>query len=259
MTRPTPSRAARYTVQGLLAIGAVTLGIWGISMNIGNDAQAQSEGADGGSAAVEPLDPVVYSHARAVQKAAALSADDLAALDLSQSQAEAVLGRLATWCESNKQRLVDTESAIFAAERDLTLYHRQKRTGQATQQELASYTDKTLALKSAIEARQALMLEGGADAIGAVPGKTAAWQHASSHARNLPVELRHITSIDKNRFVQLDATAKQQGIKLEAAMSFQEKQALDAVRQRIKSKKQTMLAAEQAALPDPDDQAEVLE
>lgn len=84
-------KARRYTMQGLL--GLATLGLVATVVITAADRSAPALASVADEQA-EPLDLLLYSNATLLRRRASLQDKDLAALDLTQAQAEAVLGRL---------------------------------------------------------------------------------------------------------------------------------------------------------------------
>ena len=71
------------------------------------------------TAALPPLDPVLYSQLRELRATAALTTDDLAAVDCSEQQAEAALSALRAWALVNAVRIREANDNHRAAQRSL--------------------------------------------------------------------------------------------------------------------------------------------
>lgn len=248
MTRLTTSRATRYTVQGLLALGAVGLGIWGVILNIGGDAQAQTAERE------EPrqIDPVVYAMVQTICRTSALTDDDLAALDLSEEQTTAALTALVDWCEANASRHEQAHQQVIIAQRTLAQLERDARNGNGPPNPDDGITGARQALDTARSALTAIRKEGAEHAVGAgAPNQVAKWQKAYALVEVLPADLRHVSTMDPQRLKSLYEDMARRGIPMDEALSHAEQQERQAIRRRVASNRAMVQAAVATAAPAP--------
>jgi len=253
MTILTTPRSRRYTVQGLVCLGLIGSGAWALVTNLQSDAQAQTVAPAIAQDQAPGLDMAVYSDAQRIRRSAGLSAMDLAALQLSQAECEAVLGRLVTWCETNGDALANADARVHAAQREQNNLHRATRTGQASEIHLASRDQVAQVLAQAVDTRDQLMEQGAAYAMQAVPGRGVAWQRATQLRGDAPTELRYVSTMDSDRLQSLEAEAQRLGQGVEQVLSFSEKQEVTAIRQRLIQQMPLVRAAEEVALPLPEE------
>ena len=246
--QPAPSRTKRWTIQSLLAVSVLGLGTAGVMTYIdqGNPVEAAQAEAE-----PEAISLLTYSHVEQLRRSGGLSNEDLAALDMDETEAAAVLTRLADWCKVNEEALSDSQRSVARAQNEVRENQRLTRTGQATQTELADGNKKIKALYEATKAQQELSETGTAYAMQAAPGKSAAWARANELKGRTSLEMRYLAGLDKNRLDSLNAESKRRGVTLEKALSRSELRELARVRDRIRIKMAGVQAAEVVALPMP--------
>ncbi|MEM1356258.1 MAG: hypothetical protein AAGH88_15390 [Planctomycetota bacterium] len=247
----------KYLIQG--GTGLAILGFFGWS--VVETAMSEPEpnhAATPSSKQVTPPEPAtpeldhnVYARATTVRRNAALGNFDLAALGLTQEQAEAVLERLTDWCVLNAGRLATAESAVRGAEREVRGLERRVRTGLATPQEMASLSRKRRGLSTTRVQLLDLQAEGGAFAMQTQPSAGVRWNQARQHGVAVRGELRYLPSLTAQRFRTLRATSARNNTGLEDALMFHEKQELQQIRLRVQAHLPGVVAASQAVLPDP--------
>ena len=249
------SKTRRLTLQGLLAASVVGLGIAGVVTQLdrgSSTAAAQVEVQPQG----DRLDLLTYSRVEQVRRAKGLSNTDLAALGVTDSEASAVLARLAEWCETNAAAITQARQAVNTAKSDLREQQRVVRIGQASQAQLTDTGGKAQAVAAAQQAYTSLLDTGAAYAMqasGMAPGKAAAWQNAAALKGQVDSDLRYLSGMDASRLQTLEAEAARQGVALEQVLSISEQQELRTVRERISARMPGILVAEAVVLPAPEE------
>lgn len=241
------------TVQGLLAASVVGLGIAGIVTQLGrgNPAEAAQVEATPGQAGLA-LD--TYSRVERVRREAGLGNQDLAALGLSCTEAESVMTRLVEWCEANEAGITRAIAEVTTAKRERREQQRLVRIGEASERELADANGKIKAVADAVQAYTELMKAGALRALQAsAPGTSTAWQRASGLKGKASIEMRYIDGMDEDRLAYLETESKRQKAEISEVMSYSEKQACQAVRDRMKASMPGVLLAESLALPLPEE------
>ncbi len=257
MTKHLPtSKAGRLTVQSLLAASVVGLGIAGIATQLdsGNPAEAQVEVAQPPAPEESGLPLDTYSRVERVRREAGLGNQDLAALGLSRTDTEAVMARLVEWCEANKAGITRAKAAVTTAKRELREQQRLVRIGEASERQLTDAGGKAKAVVDAEQAYTDLMKAGALHALQApeiAPGTSTTWQRASGLKGMAKTELRYAEGMDADRLAYLETEAERQKAELSEVMSYKEKQACQAVRDRMKASMPGVLLAESLALPLP--------
>lgn len=253
MTKHLPSsRAKRITIQSLLAVSVVGLGVAGVMTQID---QGNSVEAAQAETQVKPtgLDMATYGNVETLRRVGGLASEDLAALGMDEAEAGAVLNRLADWCQANEKMLSESQQAVQHAKNDLREEQRLARTGQATQRDLADGNKKIKTLYEAQKARDELTQTGSAYAMEAAPGKSAAWQKANELKGATSIDMRYLTGLNDQRIKNLKSEADRKGVSIEKAMSRSELRELSEVRYRIRTKMAGVQAAEEATLPLPEE------
>lgn len=246
------SSAKRITIQSLLAASVVGLGVAGVMTQIdqGNPVEAAQTKAQ-----AEPsgLDMATYGNVETLRRDGGLATEDLAALGMDEAEADAVLTRLADWCQANEKALSQSHQAVQHAQNDLSEQQRLARTGQATQRELADGTKKIKTLYEAKKAHDELTRTGSSYAMQGAPEKSVAWQRANELKGAASMEMRYLAGMDKQRIRSLKSEAGRQGVSVEKALSSSEQRDLSEVRSRIRARLPGIQAAEAAALPLPEE------
>ncbi len=251
------ARKRKYALQGLLGAGAIGLGAWGVFLNVStpdwlaSTAQAQTSGETPEAQAEPGLDRAVASHVMRSCHAVALTAEDLAAMELSEGQAEAVLTRLAEWTEQNQARLDAADQAVTNARRALVHYERDLRMSQAapdlsgldidlpvepirqTRPDPNRLRELRTNVSEAVSAVEALRFATGEYAMQVVPHKADQWRRAAQFSESLPVELRHLSTISTDRLKRVMEEAGRRGVSIEQALSFSERQQVESNRNHI--------------------------
>lgn len=245
-TNQTSTTRKRYAIHALLAAGSIGFGVWGVAVSMSPETEVRAAGAAHG----DPLSEMVYSNTQMIRREMGLRTKDLAALGVTQAGCEAVLGRLAAWCETNEAQIDVAQRAVYTAERSRELLERKIRTGQANEAEINDRDTAAEAVATAVTARQALLQQGAAYAMQGAPAQTTEWQRMVALDTNS--DLKYVSSVDALRFEQLRSDAEQRGLQLEQVLSFNEQQALKALRQQAVTGLAAVQAAEVVALPLPE-------
>jgi len=137
-------------------VGAVVVGLmlW----------QGQLPQAPGGEpnapgAQAEGLDVATYTHVSEVRQGLGLSDPALAAMGCGQGAAEAVLGRLVTWCEANRAAWEARRSATADARRRVREAVREANVGPADPGRARRIAQLEAALPAAVAEEQALLAD----------------------------------------------------------------------------------------------------
>lgn len=244
------SPAKGRTIQSLLAASAIGLGVAAVLIQIdkGNPVDAAQNEVE-----PESLSFTTYSHVEQLRRSGSLSDEDLAALEMDEAEAIAVLGRLVDWCKANERALSEAQQSVARATNELREHNRLARIGEATQSELSSGREKIENLTEARKSQRELVDAGSVYAMRGAPGKTSAWAQAKELNGKASLEMRYVPGIDELRIKSLNDEAKRQGVFLEKVLSRSEKDALAAVRQRISSRLSAIRSAEATALPMPEE------
>lgn len=253
MTRPTLSRGKRYTAQGLLALGAVTLGVWGVSLNFDRGALAQAQdpgsGSGGGEASVE-LDESTYFAVGRLRNELGLTSTDLRALECDTETAEAALSATLAWYETNQSSLHNARNNVLSAKRAIYKSHRaDPRPTEAESEQLMED------LKTANEALATVMGQA-VDAIGAElsADQRARWSAAREN-RGLNGALRYVPGLtDSQKSSAMAAQANGLGLAsavTQGGLTYEQTQVAEAVHAALRSPSTAVAEAEHNALPVP--------
>ncbi|MEM9109394.1 MAG: hypothetical protein AAGC72_05170 [Planctomycetota bacterium] len=249
-----PSIAKRRTIQSLLAVSAIGLGVAGVMTQIdrGNPAEAAQ--------AEDPAQPselaeLTYSRVHELRRQNGLENKDLAALGLTQSETSAVLTRLVQWCETNEAAITSARQAVITAKRNLREQQRLVRVGQASERQKSDADGKAQALADAEHAYASLLNNGAVNAIEA-PGidlaKASRWQAGSLLSDRLDHELRLIPGMDTGRAGMLESESARLGTAVEDVLLPSEQRALQSLRETRRSSMAGVLVAEAVVLPVPE-------
>jgi len=242
------SKTRRYVLQGLLVLAAGGLVVSVVLSDVDSDSPVFAQQA---AEEAQPMEYQLYKRYMLLRRRMGLEGIDLAAMDLSQSEAEAVLTRLVSWCDTNQQAMEQAQSAVNNAERGLAEQDRLVRIGQASPAQLADNDGKRTAVSNALQAYEDLLEEGARHALQASPSKIPAWERAIALNNDTPHALRYVSTVDETRLDQLKAEAKRQGVKIDRALSYGEQQELATIRTRINSNIDAMHEVEEAVMPLP--------
>lgn len=249
-----PSKATRYTLQGLLAASVVGLGVAGVMMQVDSSNPVEAAQVQEAQKA-EDLDLLTYSRVQSMRQRASLENKDLAALDLSGEQATAVLTRLVQWCETNEAAITQAQQAVTVAKRSLRDQQRLIRIGEASERQLADAGGKAQAVQDAEQAYDRL-IESGTDyamqSSGMATGTITNWQRAASLKDETPSDVRYLPGMDADRLERLASDAKRDRVRLEGALSYGEQQELKAIRERIQTRMPEVILSESLVLPPPE-------
>lgn len=252
--RTAKRKQKRRLPQGLLALGLIGVAGTGIAWSILPDfspwvtTSVQIQG-EPGDADVVRAD--LYSEVMRVRRDAMLTNQDLAALELDQADAEAVLSRLLEWVGTNEVALRRSRNAVTAAERALAEQERLLRTGEGGSRILEDLEAARTAVGAAETAYRAGCAQGVGYALADAPGRPAErWARAAEH-RDLPVELRYLSSMNMQRAKELlSGMADGRPLPLGVLTAFEQSGA-DQVREAVASHARGVSAAEAVVLPVP--------
>lgn len=270
----------RYVVQGVAVVGLLGLTGVGLAFSAPSIPKLNPLAADFGSALeagkqaqqiesppVEDKVPgALYSRVMRVRQEIAMGNDDLAALGLTEAQAEDVLTRLLDWVAVNQTAMIRADNATESARQSLVEMERRIRVGEADEQEARSLVDLRRAVTTKESACRALYSEAGSHAIAPATGSVRTQWLAASTYRALPLELRHIPNLNQQRVDSLlDAITQHTsnpnrgasdsrgggGVNLRGALPLSSVQSMDEVRTRVQSHRAGVAAAEASVLPMP--------
>ncbi len=267
-----PSPTRRFVVQGMMAAGLLGLGVTGVVMSVPAEARWNTQGPDKAASAKQiqsgeqataenTIDAALYSRVMRLRNEIALTNDDLAAMGLTQAQAEDVLTRLLDWVETNQPAMIQADNALRDARRAVVALQRRIQTGEADELEVQGFGDLYQVVADADAARKTLRHQAGAHAVAPAPENLRS-QWAQAHANaHLPADLRHVPGLDEQRLRSLLGSAPETpGVSAASALgvglTLSEQDELDSVRNRIHANRAGILAAEAEVLPLP---AELLE
>lgn len=255
MTRFFPtSKTKRLTLQGLLAVSVVGLGVAAVVTQIDSSNPAVAAQAEAAEAPAEGLEMAVYSNAMRVRREAGLRDRDLAALGMDESETTAALERLVEWCQTNEKALQRSSQQVYRAERELHDQQRLVRIGQADEGQLKDARGKAKAVRKAKQSHEALIDSGAAYAMqapGIASNKADRWRRSAELKGEVDSDLRYLPGMDSRRLEDLTVQSKQQKTKREEALTYREGQALKAVREQVKDSLPGVRKAVEVAMPLP--------
>lgn len=261
----------RYIVHGITVAGLIGVAGMGVAWSTpskpkfsplpdpATPKQAQPEARP----AEDRVSAEVYSRVMQLRGEVALTNEDLAALNLTQSQAGDVLTRLVEWVEANEAALIQTDRAVEDTKRDLASLERRVRAGEADAQDIEGLAALRSAVALARAARVAQYKQAGAHALAPAPATTRDQWQAASRFGDLPVELRHLPGVNEQQMADLLAPATDprprnqpgrlpgEAPDLREALPVSTVQSMDAVRTRVNVHLPGVRAAEAEALPLP--------
>ena len=160
MKRPTLSQAppwshprGQYVVQGLLALGILSAGVWGVMLSIDNNAQAQAMGeANTTSNPDTGLDESTYFAVDRLRNELSLTQSDLRALGCNGDTVVACLATLLDWYRTNQAVLHTARNNVLAAKE--VLYEAHCAVPRSDAWELEALTRDFVDARQALEAVQ---------------------------------------------------------------------------------------------------------
>lgn len=247
----------RLSTQAAVLLGGAVLVV--LSVAVGKDgsvnAQVSAEGRGQGATKAETVDAVTYSRVQKVRQSAGLTAEDMATLDVSGEQAEAVLGNLLAWTEQNASRIESADRVVVQAERELRETQRRIAVGPRDEQLIRGYAEQADAATTARQQRLTLHQEAARQALASVRGdQRTTWEavHARADASG---RAKRLSASDQE--LLKDYTAAKQGravdVKGEAVAENTRTQSL---RQARSTRLPGVLSAESKVLPVPQELVE---
>lgn len=202
------SRLRRIAMQSLASAGVLGLAVTGVALSLPTDAHLKaatiSKQPQPGEGPVQPesdreIEASLYGRVMRLRDDIALTNDDLAAMGLTQAQAEDVLTRLLDWVETNQPAMIQADNALRDARRAVVALQRRIQTGEADEFEVQGFGDLYQAVADADAARKTIRHQAGAHAVAPAPESIRAqWAQAMDNT-HLPADLRHVPGLDEQR------------------------------------------------------------
>lgn len=244
---------SRYGVRGVL----LALFLSAVTLIVATPHLVEGQSVGERKSVPEALDVQTYSRVQAIRRSVGLTDEDLATLDLSESEAEAVLSSLLSWTKRNGASLDTADANERIAARELRETQRSLNMGPRDESVIRSMASKSEALLSAEEAQRTLRESGARQALALVRSD----QRTIWETVNMVVDTRRLPSAAQQQLredYRLARRGTAKALEEEDGRRITESVQLRDLRQARSSRLSGVQAASSRVLPVPAELTETL-